>query len=405
MSDKELLCTVYKSILKFAGCTTDDKGNIFIHAGTSNNDSIPLVVEGKSVVLPTQDNLTGGRENITIFHPLAENIYKEERPVLAKLRSIINVKLNIIIGVLVQHLLNITASPELHDELTPEQMELIVKVKNIDKKTFEAFVKILTQGASNSPDRTFIFIYLKKRAKIIELNSKGGKEEKIYSRGGIVTFPFYTKLEEKQKNLRVKDMEGFRSIFEYIFTDINNTEFYNLGSSSRQAPSLEAILKTAMNIGVILNDHINMFSNFIDEHESLLFDTDFYEYLKDEDFIGKMARVIPPQDGSEGIIKDITKGVNNTNVSMQENVAFKPFSNNNIGVIEQPKVIVTNKGLDWDSLVNSNPNIARNAGVNNSNVGYYQNTSSRPIPGQKQTMNNNRSFSSGRLSGFSRDTI
>ena len=404
MTDKELLCNIYKCILKFAGCTTDEKGNILIHAGTADTDTTPLVIEGKSVVLPTQENLTSGRDNIVVFHPLAENIYKEERPVLVKLRSIINVKLNIVIGVLVQHLLNIVASPELHKELTPEQMELVIKVKNVDKKTLDAFVKSLIQGSNTSPDKNFIFIYLKKRAKIVELNSKGEKEEKIYSRGGIVSFPFYTKLEEKDKNKRIKDTEAFKSVFEYVFADINNTEFYNSGSSSRQAPSLEAILKTAMNLGVILNDHINMFSNFIDGYENLLFDTDFYEYLKDDELISKIAKAVPPQDGSEGIIKDITNSLVQTAPVAQESNVFKPFANSTIKAAEQPKVISTSRGLDWNSLVNSDPTIARNAGVMfTPGMGMQQNGSSRPTPGQRPVNNGNnfnRGYSGG---GFSRN--
>lgn len=400
MTDKELLCNIYKSILKFAGCETDDKGNIHIRLGDANSDTLPLTIEGKSVVLPTTENLTRSNENIIIFHPLAENIYKEERPVLVKLRKIINIKLNFVIGVLIQHLLNIVASPELHKDLSPEQMELVTKIRNVDKKTLDTFVKILTQGAEASPDKNFVFIYLKKRAKIIELNSKGEKEEKIYSRGGIVTFPFYVKLEEKDKSLRVKDVEAFKSIFEYLFSDIHNTEFYNQGSSSRQAPSLESILKTAMNLGAILNDYVNLFSNFIDDHEQLLFDTDFYEYFKNEELIERVTRSVPPQDGSEGVIAEITKSNNQIKPIVQEDNKFKPFSNTNIGVIEKPKVTSTGNGLDWNSIVNSNPSIARNAGASffsGQNAGQRQPV--RPIPGQKYSNNGGSFFGNRRFGG------
>lgn len=179
MTDKELLCKIYECVLKFAGCETDDNGNIHIRMGDANSSTLPLTIDGKSVVLPTTENLTKSGDNTIIFHPLAENIYKEERPALVRLRKIINVKLNFVIGVLVQHLLNIVASPELHKDLSPDQLELVTKIRNVDKKTLDAFVKILTQGADTSPDKNFVFIYLKKRAKIIELDSKGENKRRF----------------------------------------------------------------------------------------------------------------------------------------------------------------------------------------------------------------------------------
>lgn len=404
MSNKELLCKLYKDILKFAGCVTDEKGSIFINLGTDQN--IPLTIDGKSVLLPLEDNLKKVDDNILIFHPLAESMLKQESAISVRLRKAINVRLNIVSGLLARHLLNIIGSPDLHKNLQPEQMEIVSKLSNIDSDTVNNFVKKFLTDTETAPDKNFIFIYIKKRAVIKELNAKGVEVDKIYSRGGIVSFPFYEKLKDiPAKKHRVKDIKAYNDVFEYMFTDIQHTDFYNQGSSSRQAPTIAALLKTAVNIASILNDHIDKFKNFIPDYEELMFDLDFYDYFNKEnsdELIEKLTISIPPQDDSDGVIAEIIKSNATVKqpVVQEQTKPFNPFDGQRV-VVNEP--VKTGGKLDWNSVVSTTESVNKSLNKGNFGMQYqpqqgYQNQPTRRQPGMMQ--NNNSGFlSNGNRSG------
>lgn len=404
MNNKEILNNVYKGILKFAGCTTDENGAIFVSLGS--DESIPLTVDGKRVVLPTENNLKNPDENTIVFHPLAESIFKQESNISLKLRKAINIRLNAVTGLLARSLLTIMSDKDFHKNLEPEQIELVTKLTDIDSKTVETFMKKFLLDKEISPDKNFIFIYIKKKAGIKELNDKGVEEEKIYSRGGIVSFPFYEKLSEHSgKTFRVKDLKAYKDVMEYIFTDIHHTDHYNQGSSSRQSPTLIALLKTAVNIASILNDHIYRFKNFIPDYEDLVFDLDFYDYFNKEnsdEILEKLIISVPPQDDSGGVIAELLKTEKKSEpivTQPQKQEGYKPFT---LTKQEQPRTLRTEKGLDWNSVINSNENVARTLNRNPGYGGYqmqsgYQPTASRRQPGDTQ-YGGGSSFS-----GFSRN--
>ena len=398
MNNKEALCKLYSDILKLGGCVSDEKGNIFINLGTDQN--VPLTVDGKRLLLPTEENLKSNDTNTLIFHPLAKSIIKQESPIIIRLRKAINIRLNTVTALLARCFLEIMSSTDKHKNLQPEQLDLVTKLSNIDAKALDVFVKKFISGAGVIPDKNFIFIFIKRRAIIKELNDKGVDVEKIYSRGGIVSFPFYEKLNEDSDNLRVKDKKAFKDIFEYIFTDINHTDFYNQGSSSRQAPTLLALLKTAVNIASILNDHIEKFKNFIPDYEDLLFDLDFYEFFNRDDseaILEKLVISVPPQHDSGGIIADTVKSIETktpeqTKLQPQEE-RFKNFNNP-----AQPtnEVVKNNGKLNWDSIVSTNENVARTLNKPmfdnrfQPQVG-YQHTQARKQPGVHYNNNSNNS--------------
>ena len=394
MTNKELLCKLYKDILKFAGCDTDENGNIFIKMGT--DEGIPLTVEGKKVVLPTENNLKSSDENIIIFHPLAESMFRQETPVSIRLRKCINTRLNIVIGLLARHLLNIISSTDLHKNLQPERVEIMTKLSNIDSDTVENFFKKFLMDKETPSDKNFIFIYIKKRATIKELDIKENEVEKIYSRGGIVSFPFYEKLKElPTKKYRVKDLKAYKDVFEYIFTDIHHTDFYNQGSSSRQAPTLVALLKTAVNIASILNEHIEKFKNFIPDEDILTFDLDFYEYFnKDnsEELLEKLAISVPPQNDSGGVIAEVIKSVKPEQPTIQQpqqDTTYKPFSNQPQPQV-QPSAVGSDGRLDWNVVVNTNRDVSTKLHSNQfsnqyqTREGYGYNVPTRRQPGMIQ---------------------
>lgn len=290
MSDK--LNEIYRSILSFAGMQADSQG--FITTGIDSRRS-PAIINGAQLVLPMSAHLRNSDPKARlIFHPLTENILRGESEVIAKLKSVINVRLNYTIGTVAVNLINLVASPEFHSRLSPEQQELLTSVSEADEKTQTNFVSVMVKGIKSSPERVFSNVYLKRG---------GTYKGKRYSRVGIVSFPFYDQLAKNDLDgVRVKDIKTFKQIFEFMFPDIAEPEEYNFGSESHVAPYLEALMRSAANVASRLNDLLTLYSEFIDEADKISFDSEWMEYFQDLNALLPEIRKVPVQLGNDGSV-------------------------------------------------------------------------------------------------------
>lgn len=290
MSDK--LNEIYRSILSFAGMEADAQG--FITTGVDSRRN-PAIINGAQLVLPMATHLRNADPKVRmIFHPLTENILRGESEVIAKLKSVINVRLNYTIGTVAVNLINLVASPEFHSRLTPEQQELLTSVSDADEKSQSNFVSAMVKGIKASPERVFTNVYLKRG---------GTYKGKRYSRVGIVSFSFYDQLVKGQlEGVRVKDIKTFKQIFEFMFPDIAESEEYNFGSESHVAPYLEALMRSSANIASRLNDLLTLYADFIDESDKISFDSEWMEYFQDLTALLPEIRKVPVQVGNDGAI-------------------------------------------------------------------------------------------------------
>ena len=290
MSDK--LNDIYRSILSFAGMEADAQG--FITTGVDNRRS-PAIINGAQLVLPLTAHLRNSDPKVRmIFHPLTENILRGESEVIAKLKSVINVRLNYTIGTVAVNLINLVASPEFHSRLSPEQQELLTCVSDADEKSQANFVSAMVKGIKTSPERVFSNVYLKRG---------GTYKGKRYSRVGIVSFPFYEQLVKNELDgVRVKDIKTFKQIFEFMFPDIAEAEEYNFGSDSHVAPYLEALLRSSANVASRLNDLLTLYADFIDESAKISFDSEWMEYFQDLTALLPEIRKVPVQLGNDGSV-------------------------------------------------------------------------------------------------------
>ena len=289
-SDK--LIHVYKTVLAYAGMEADTNGLI---TNVILGNRSPAVIEEKRLVLPLSVQLKNFiPDEKVIFHPLSENILRGESLVLSYYKKALNVKINTVIGILGSSLLSIVSSPKIHQELSPEQTELLYAVKDCDAKTCSNFVEIMVSITKSRTDRCFSNIYLK----------RGGtyKNEK-YSRVGIVNFPFYQDLiADKVDKLRVKDKATFTQLFEFMFPEISIPEGYNYGTHNQTAPYFECLMQTSANLTSRLNDLINIYGKYIDRAEELKFDSDWLEYFSSIDKLLPDIRRVPVQYGNDGTL-------------------------------------------------------------------------------------------------------
>ena len=353
---------LYTSILDCGSLTTNDEGFVSV----KHNNS-PVLVEGKRLVLPTHKQLSsGGWDNKMVFHPLSESVLRGESEIIAKMRSVFNIRLNSTFAAIAVNLLSIIASTDEHKKLNPVQSELLSAVGEVDKPTMDAFIKVMTAIIKDSAEKGFINIFLKRGGLI-----KGKK----FSRVGVVTFPFYEELQKQQETyygvkLRSKDRIVFIQLCEYILPSLNVEEQYNYGSESRIAPYLDALMGTVLGIASKFNDILETFSKEIDDSEDLVFNAEWVEAFENLEVMLPQIRQIPVQQGNEGKAR------------MDDNTSQEPVSTSQVLQTFQPPVqqvqqpfnqfqnqpvqqapqqnglVITDKGMDFGSLLRNRPQIA-----------------------------------------------
>lgn len=346
------LLDVYRAVLRYCGLDADDQGYISLVVDDKRE---PAMIEGLRMVLPTDHHQRSfNPQEKIIFHPLTENILREASEVIQKLKHIVNVRLNVAIGIVGQSLLNLVASPAMHKKLSPEQAELLLVIKDADEKSVTNFISLMVNGIRSNPERLFTNIYLKRG---------GTYREKRYSRVGIVTFPFYVNLlDDKIEKIRVKDKETYHQLFNYIFPNLEDPEEYNFGSDSNVAPYLEALLRTSANIASRLNDIIQLYKDYIDDAERLMFDAEWMEYFQDLNALIPEIRKVPTQHGSEGTVITKEEPVALAATAMaQQSPSAPAYTQAPAGLqapAMRPEVKQTKRGLDFKSLMQSSPSLA-----------------------------------------------
>lgn len=346
------LLNIYKSILRFAGLDTNEEGYVYLKGKPTE----PTIINEARLVLPTQEHLKNPSDDKILFHPLVEDIIRGETEIVKKLKLNINIRLNITISVLVQNLLQLVASPALHGALTPEQGELLTAISDADDKTVTNIGTYIVSNHKEKTDKMFINIFLKRG---------GSVGDKKFNRAAIVHFPFYEDLKDgKIEKIRVKDKEPYRQIMEFIFPDIMELDGYSYGSDGETAPFLEALMMGSGRIAGRLNELILLYKNNIDNYEDILFDLDWVDNFMNLSELAPDIRQIPKQRGNEGALDIFTnepiKG-QPIPIQPQQPIPYQqPMMGHQSQFIPQPPkpaIRETGKGLDFKSIVQSNPQL------------------------------------------------
>ena len=326
---------LYEEIIDFCGLYRDDD-KIFL----DERDRDPLLVNGKQLVIPTNSILRNfDARSMIVFHPLSEDIIKDESDTINKLRYIINVKLNIAIGVLAQNLLNIVNSPELHGKLTPEQSEIIYHIRELDDKTIKAFTTYMMKEVNDKEDRLFSYIYLKKGGTV-----KGER----FARSAIVTFPFFQQFSKNPKDdkgrFRPKDVAAYLEVFRFMFPDLETPEEYNIGSNSSAAPFFEALMLGSYRLAERINKLLTIYTNYIDDAESLMFNLDWIDLLKQAEGLKNEIRSIPTATILEAPVPQAPMQPQQPVYQQPPQPSFMPAP------VVDNTIKETSRGLDFNSL-------------------------------------------------------
>jgi len=366
------LLDLYRAMLTLGNMTADEDG--FISGSIAGmTEEVPVTIKGLRMVLPTSKQLRSGNwehPDRVVFHPLYENVMRGESKVLEKYRNLIMTRINFIIGVVGTGMLTLAASNARHAELNPEQSKFLRITKNIDEKTLDVFGKLLDAASVADVKSQPLSLYLKRSGTV------AGKK---YSRVGVVAFPIYEELMKDGPafgiKLRQRDREVIKGFFEYVFPHIADVGAYNRGSDSPIAPFTDALIRTTASVAAPLNDVIEMFKNVVDDISDLQIEMDWLPYFDTLETFQKEIRAIPMQPGNEGT--PINKGVAPVETAapatVQETAKVQqndvsghhaiPMSTVTAAITHPPvqhtqqqqPVARTERGLDFGSLIRSNP--------------------------------------------------
>ena len=291
----------YESILTLGNLTVNKDSMV---SAEMDGVEVPVTINNKRLVLPTREHLNNpNKSDIVIFHPLSENILRNESDVMARYRMSVNISLNWSIGNLLSNLIILAASPQMHSKLKSDQFDFLALMKDADEKTSTDFNSLMKAMSLGNVDKCFVHIYIKKGAVI------SGKN---YPRGSIVTFPFYEELCKEDRTvfgvkLRKKDFESFKAIFEYLFPNLDKKDYYSRGNISGAFPTLDCLLVALTGITSQINNLIELYENVIDGINKYSYDSEWANYLENIEQFNAEIRMLPMQNGNEGNVAPNTQ--------------------------------------------------------------------------------------------------
>ncbi len=243
----------YKQILKMAGLTVNEAGQIFIEA---DGMKIPFMISGLEAYLPTPINireatkLENGEVVVVkhIFHPLEESAVTGANASFNKYKTALDLKLFGLVSFIGEYLFKVLGSSEKIDDVDVIDASKVlsnyhqpgVKVI-IDDNTSKKWTALYKAVVKNYKTHAYLTTSIK----------KGGTIDKVkFRRTAVVTHPFIEMLDKNPKNepfldvkLRGKDKFVFTALLEYLFypkeTLLNGKSY---GSLNNTAPSLHSLL-------------------------------------------------------------------------------------------------------------------------------------------------------------------
>lgn len=281
---------LYTGILKSLGFTVTPVGDVLL-------GDQPIMFEHRKVVIPTEDKLreSNWSENIP-FHPLSENEYRGESPVIKFLRGSIQMRVLDMLSFMIGTLASIAADTGSHRLLKAELKKFLQVVPDADETFLRSVEKILNKVQLEGENMLY-HVYLKRGGSI-----KGEK----YSRAAIVTFPFMRQLTETGTvfgvKLRKKDIPTFENLVNYILFGNNapDAEHYSYGSHDLYAPYFDALVGAYHRITLRLKELAYKFRSRITDEEELAKmqpDLEWYELMNQ---LSVLRNIIPSLKDAEG---------------------------------------------------------------------------------------------------------
>lgn len=293
------LLDIYNSILSAAGYVVDAEGYVSVNNKLFTGDeNQPALIDGKRLVLPTEDHLRNPSDAKIIFHPLKEQSIHGESKVFTNLRESLSTRLSFTYAIIINSLITLGKDSAKHKHLTPDQADFLSAVRDITNDTDIVFTELFKRASKEIGGNCFLNIFMKKNGIVDDIN---------YVRVGVVMFPFYEELIKEQDKYfgytikSKKDRQTIIRLLEYVMPGIAKAGSYNVGNNSKVAPYMGALLGCSKSIVDMLNYQLNLYNTFIDaSYKDMLIDDNWVDCMDNEATLINEIRMIPMQAGNEG---------------------------------------------------------------------------------------------------------
>jgi len=275
MTDK--IVNFYKRIITGIGFSYDEEN--YIRMGTDPKVSSIFIMDGKSLVLPTQDHIrtsTQVKENGEIdvvkilYNPMYENAVRIDSPSLIITKRAAESKLGVALATAGSLLLTIAENDKLHDKLSLDVSKFLSsltedddggKRKLVDKKSVDTWIKMCNLAISG--ETRIISMYV----------AKAGKYKDIkYNRLSKLDSPLYALLKTATPDtsiytlkLRPKDIKSFNLIFKYLLPDLEEDGTISSGSNDKECPAFISLMQLYLSVSGWLNKIITDMANINEE--------------------------------------------------------------------------------------------------------------------------------------------
>lgn len=222
----------YESCFTLLGLRVDDSGAVLVSDGV--NDT-PFTVKGKALYLPVEKALRAKPGSTYNFHPLLEDVVRNESIILQEYRRSAMALVNLNLLTMVGDLITIAASADMQKGLIdPKQHEITSVLKGASDNTKKAFNRLL----GNFPEGKDT------HCKLIKMNiRKNGKHGDQNVRAvAVITSPFMEELEENKLSLPEKHIKIIKAAVLYVMPGLDVDGTWNCGSNSQYAPMYHATL-------------------------------------------------------------------------------------------------------------------------------------------------------------------
>lgn len=298
----------YVNFLKALGLLHDTDGFV---SRLEKQQIVPLTIKDQRLVLPFDAQLDNPDfSNRIVFNPLYESLSRKESPIHEAIRTILNIRLNSMFGIIVGTLLKVARDTGKHAQLKPDQTEFLSFVKKVDEKeSLPNYAKLLDAFPG---DRAMVNIYSKPGGVVNVAQEDGTYKAEKFARAAIVSFPIYEALcnatkegvvsaPGKNVKLRPKDVESFKKAMEYVIPNIGKKDHYHVGSLSQMAPTTESLLKASAPLFGFFNDQLELFSDHIEQADQLIAPLDWaHEIVSNIGGLYAQARNLGMFEGNEG---------------------------------------------------------------------------------------------------------
>jgi len=249
-----------------------------------NADEEQIIVNKRSLVMPVAKQLAvPDMSNRIFFNPFRENALASETPAVTEyIRGRFLEHISMKTMLLISELADIAAKTAIHPTLSPEQLEFLVSVQDMDESFLTNLARLLDK-LNESSSRTSGVAHVFSRK-----NSKVGDKE--YRRVAFVSFPLYEILTTGDKeqlkaaglnSLRPKDRKILIGMLQYIFPKIAESNSYSKGSSSGVCPYMDSLMQAFGGLIERLNDVVELFVDHIESTDLIMTPVEWFEAFQD----------------------------------------------------------------------------------------------------------------------------